>query len=235
MLHAIDRQTMADTIQAGLVPVAHSYITPSDPEYGETEQSVVRYDYDTRRALQLLEELGYRQGTDGQLRDAQAKPLAMEVRTTASPAIHTRTFFPMIDYWQRLGIGIDAVVIPVQRLRDLEYRTQQPTFEMVRYPNSAANVWRLHSSQTPLPESKFTGHNRSRYVNPDFDAMIDRYLAAIPWTERMQALGQIVHHISDQLNVMGLFYDTKTTLVSNRLAPVHAQSTGFNALEWDVK
>jgi peptide/nickel transport system substrate-binding protein len=40
MLMAIDRQAMADTIQAGLVPVAHSYVRPDEPEYPETERFV---------------------------------------------------------------------------------------------------------------------------------------------------------------------------------------------------
>ncbi len=235
MLHAIDRQAMADTIQAGLVPVAHSYVSPNEPEFRETEAQVVRYEYDPRRAGQLLEEIGYARTNDGGWQDPQGRRLTMEVRTTSSPAIHTKTFFPMIDYWTRLGIPIDPVVIPVQRLSDLEYRTTHPTFEVVRYPNGAANIWRLHSNQTPLPENKFTGHNRSRYMNPEWDALIDRYLATIPWRERMEVFGQIVHELSDQLYNMGLFYDTKTVLVSNRVIGVTADSTPWNAHRWDVR
>jgi peptide/nickel transport system substrate-binding protein len=235
LLHAIDRQAMADTIQAGLVPVAHSYVSPNEPEYKETEAQVVRYEYDPRRAGQLLEEIGFARASDGGWQDGQGRRLSMEVRTTSSPAIHTKTFFPMIDYWTRLGIPIDPVVIPVQRLTDLEYRTTHPTFEVVRYPNGAANIWRLHSNQTPLPENKFTGHNRSRYVNAEWDGQIDRYLATIPWRERMQVFGQIVHELSDQLYNMGLFYDTKTVLVANRLTGVTADSTPWNAHLWDVQ
>ncbi len=217
------------------MPVAHSYVSPNEPEFRETEAQVVRYEYDPRRAGQLLEEIGYARTNDGGWQDPQGRRLTMEVRTTSSPAIHTKTFFPMIDYWTRLGIPIDPVVIPVQRLSDLEYRTTHPTFEVVRYPNGAANIWRLHSNQTPLPENKFTGHNRSRYMNPEWDALIDRYLATIPWRERMEVFGQIVHELSDQLYNMGLFYDTKTVLVSNRVIGVTADSTPWNAHRWDVR
>jgi ABC-type transport system substrate-binding protein len=127
-------------------------------------------------------------------------------------------------------------VIPVQRLTDLEYRTQQPTFEMVRYPNGAANLWRVHSDQTPLPANKYTGHNRSRYMNPELDGLIDRYNGTIAWEPRMQVLRQIVNHMTTNLNVMGLFYDTKTIMVSNRLsADVKAQNTSWNAQEWTAR
>jgi len=157
------------------------------------------------------------------------------VRATASPAIHTKSLYPMVDFWERLGIDIDPVVIPVQRFNDLEYRTTHPSFEVVRYPNGAVNLWRVHSAQTPLPESKFTGHNRSRYMNPEFDAMIDRYHSTIPWAPRMEVLGQILNHMTTQLNVMGLFYDTKTVMASNRVGNVFAQNTPWNAHEWSAK
>ncbi len=235
LLHAIDRQAMADTIQAGLVPVAHSYASPGDPEYRETESMVVKYDYDVTRAARMLEDLGYVRGPDGGFRDAAGQRLTMEVRATASPAIHTKSLFPVADYWQRLGIAIDPVVIPVQRAADSEYRTQQPTFEVMRHPNGPDNAERLQSAEAPLPETRYAGRNRSRYMNPEFDALVDRYLATIPTAPRMQAFGAIVHHISDQLNAMGLFYDLRTTLVSNRLMNVPAQNPTWNIHLWDVK
>jgi peptide/nickel transport system substrate-binding protein len=235
MLMAIDRQAMADTIQAGLVPIAHSYVSPDDPEYAETERFVVRYPYDSRVAAQIMEELGYTRSGDGLLRDRAGELLRSEARASPSPAIHTKALFPVIDYWQRLGVVIDAEVIPEQRARDAEYRATHPAFEVVRQPNGPGAVDRLHSSQAPMPHNRFAGGNRSRYLNPEFDALIEEFNSTIPWAPRMQVLGQIVHHISDQLNAMGLFYDLRTTLVSNRLEHVTAQYPTWNAHEWDLR
>ena len=118
---------------------------------------------------------------------------------------------------KRLGVDVSPVIVPVQRLTDLEYRNTMPAFEVVRYRSGAGSIEQLHGSQAPLPQNHFAGTNRSRYINPEFDALLDRYLATIPWDARMQALGQVVHHISDQLNVMGLIYDVQPALISNRL------------------
>jgi peptide/nickel transport system substrate-binding protein len=235
LLHAIDRQAMVDTIQGGLVPVAHSFVSPNDAEFRDTESAAVRYDYDPRRAAELLTEIGYARGADGAFRDQDGERLGLEARTTANPSIHTRAFFPVVDYLQQLGLGIDPVVIPAQRVNDLEYRTQQPSFELIRYPNGAENLYRLHSSQTPLPDNKYTGRNRSRYVNPAFDALIDRYHTTIPWPERTQVMRDIVHYISDQLLVMGLFYDARAYFISNRMQKVYGGSLTWNAEEWDVQ
>jgi peptide/nickel transport system substrate-binding protein len=236
LLMAIDRQAMADVIQASLVPIAHSYVRPDEPEYGPTEPFVVRYDYDPRRAGQMIEELGYAKSPDGVFHDGAGQRLAMEVRASSSPAIHTKSLFPVVDYWQRLGLAIDAVVIPVQRTQDQEYRATHPSFEVIRHPLGPGNVEKLHSVEAPMPYNRFVGRNRARYMVPEFDALIDTYLSTIPWEPRMQVLGQIVHHISDQLNAMGLFYDLRPTLVSNRLLNVTSpQYPTWNIQDWDVK
>jgi peptide/nickel transport system substrate-binding protein len=234
LLTAIDRQAMADAIQGGLAPVAHSYVRPDEPGSRETERFVVRYDYDPRRATQMIEELGYRKGPDGAFRDGAGQRLSVEVRATTSPAIHTKSLFPVVDYWQRLGIAAEPLVIPATRVRDPEFRGgTHPAFESIRHPHGPTQVQKLHSSEAPLPENRFVGRNRSRYINPEFDGLIDRYLTTIPWEPRMQVLGEIVHHISDQLNLMPLFYDLRITLVSNRLRNLSGGLPAWNAHEWE--
>jgi hypothetical protein len=47
-------------------------------------------------------------------------------------------------------------------------------------------------------------------------------------------LSQIVHHVSDQLNAMGLFYDIGTTLVRNRVLQVPATNPTSSIHAWDV-
>ena len=87
-----------------------------------------------------------------------------------------------------------------------------------------------------MPENRFQGGGHSRYSNPAFDALIERYIATMPWEPRMQLLGEIVHHVSDQLNAMGLYYDLRTTLVSNQLENVNAPIyPTWNVHLWDLR
>jgi len=45
-----------------------------------------------------------------------------------------------------------------------------------------------------------------------------------------------VHHISDQIPAMGLYYDLRTTLVSSRLENVNAPVyPTWNIHSWDLK
>jgi peptide/nickel transport system substrate-binding protein len=234
LLKAIDRQATAETIMAGLVPIAHSYIKPGDPEAQETDPFVVRYAYDPRQAARGIEELGYVRGNDGAYRDAADQRLGLEVRATSSPAIHVKTMLPIVDTWQRLGIAAEPLVVPVQQGTDREYRTTMPGFDTVRYTIGPSAVDRLHGTEAPLPENRFQGRNRARYMNREFDAMIDRYMATIPHGARMEVLGQVIHHMTDQVVTLSLFYDVETTLVSNRLTGLPARLPTTNIHEWDM-
>ncbi|MPZ14023.1 MAG: hypothetical protein GEU73_06300 [Chloroflexi bacterium] len=240
LLHAIDRQEQVDVLMGGTSAVANSFMNPNQAEYREIEErSVVRYEYDPRKAAQMLEGLGNTRGPDGILRDATNQPLSLEIRTTAGDDLREKMLFSINDDLQQVGVTVDPVIIPRQRASDQEYRATFPAFELTRNPNDVRGMRSIHSRNTALPENNFrvTG-NRTRYVNPDFDGLIDRFFMTIPKQERLPILGQILHHLSDQAVIMGILYNTSPTLLSNRLINVGAGGLGatqaWNAHEWDV-
>jgi ABC-type transport system substrate-binding protein len=238
-MYATDRQGMVDTFMGGLVPVADSYVSPGDSVYREVQGGIVRYPYDPRQAAQLIEELGYSRGPDG-LYHERANPVApsprVEVRTTSGDDLRDKVLLSVADGWHASGVNSETLVIPRQRADDREYRATRPAFEIVRQPNdlSESALMRLHSSEAALPENSFRRSNRVRYMNPELDDLIDRYLVTIPIAERMQAATGIVHHISDQLPIMGILYGPEPMLISNRLKNVDATVGVRNAHEWDV-
>lgn len=239
LLHAVDRQLMVEHLQGGLTSAAHTRIHPSAPEYPEIAAQVPRYEYDPRRASQLLESLGLNKGPDGFFRGAQAQRIAVEVRATGGDDLTEKTMFFVADTWKRLGIDTEPFVVPVQLERDLEHRATFPGFTVVRQPNSPSSLDDFHSSAAPSAETRFQGRNRPRYMNAEFDALIGRFYTTIPKKERTQVLGEIEAHIADRLIMMGLYYNTEPTLISNRLVNVRARAEDsthtWNAEQWDVR
>lgn len=238
LLYAIDRQQLADTIQGGLVPIAHSYISPSEAVYKDFEATIVRYEYDPRRAGQLIEEVGYVRGTDGGFRDAAGQRLGVEMRTIGVTA--QKAIFAVADFWQRAGVPTEPVIIPPARTLDNEYRATFPGFQIFQNPNDVNGLLRLHSSKASLPENGYrVVGNHSRYLNPEFDALVDRLFSTIPKAERTQVLGLVVRHISEQLNVMGLYYGVEPAMITHRLQnatarKVQTAAQSWNAWEWDT-
>jgi peptide/nickel transport system substrate-binding protein len=239
LLTAIDRQEMAETILAGMTQVADSYVSPRAPEYPDIADQIVRYPFDPRRSTQMIEELGYVRGGDGFYRDGQGQRLDVELRTTGDLDLHQKMIFPIANYWQQVGVGVETNVIPIQRQRDREYRSNSPAFEMLQQGNDLGSLATLHSREAPVSENGYTGRSKNRYRNAEFDALIDRYFVTIQRPERMRVLGQIIHHISDQATIMGILYQVAPVMVGSRLVNIgdygERATSAWNAHQWDVK
>ncbi len=233
LAHAIDRQQLADTILAGAVPPALSAVAPSDPEYHDIESSIARVDHDPRRAAQLLEGLGFTRSSDGLYRDGAGQHLSVEVRTIVAETQQKLTL-STVDAWRRIGINAEPGTIPLQLARDAEQYATFPGFLVVRNPAHIRGLSGLHSSRSPLPENRFTGNNYGRYKSDEFDALIDRLFVTIPAREQVQVLGQIVRHMTENLNVIGLVFNPDPILISNRLQNVPVKRPTWNTQEWDV-
>ncbi len=242
MLQAIDRQQLVDSLANGQSFVAHSLIAPDLAEFGAVQDALVRYEYDPRGAGEAIGALGYSRGADGVFVDSGGQRLAVQIYTTTRSEIQPKIVLAVADYWKAIGVDVDPVMIPPQRISDREYRAQFPAFEMVSGATSASStdVRRFHSASAPLPENRFTATgNNPRYRNPEMDRWIDLYVTTVPRTERVEALRQFLHIQTDQLPSMGLFYEVDFTLTNSRLIGPYARgplsSQAWNAETWELK
>jgi peptide/nickel transport system substrate-binding protein len=241
LMHATDREEMAQTFMAGYASVADTPIRPKSPEYQIVESSIVRYPHDPRVAIQAIEALGYARGVDGFFRDLSGQKLTVELRTTVGLAIQGPITLSVADYWKRVGVEVETVMISVQQMQDREFRSAFPGFLMVSNSLSLApkEIARWHSANAALPENRFqaTG-NDPRYKNSDFDALIDRYVSTIPREPRFQALAGFVRHQTENLNLMGLIYNLNPSIKSNRLQNVTSRAPrsneAWNAHQWEI-
>jgi ABC-type transport system substrate-binding protein len=209
-------------------------LTPGDPEYPIVERRIARYDFDLRRAAQMVESLGYTRGADGVFRDAACQRLTLEIRSTTVD-VNEKSMLAVANYWQQFGIPTEPIVIPRARANDREWRHQKPAFELQRQPNALADLDRYTSAQVPLPENNFTGTSKHRYMNAELDALIDRYFSTIPRPERVEVVGGILQHISEQAVPLPMFYDANPSLISNRLRNVTARKGGTSTEVWNVE
>lgn len=235
LFHAIDRQQIVDTFLASFVPVAHSMISPDEPEYRDIEASIVRYNQDPRQAIEIIQGLGFARAADGFFRDGSNQRLSVEVRTRAHD-LREKLQQVIADDWSRVGIVAEAVVVPEQRISDRVYQATYPGFY---FRFGSPEIASFHSARTPVPENNFVGNNQTRYHSPELDALIDRYFVTIPRPERVQVLAQVVRHLTEQLNPMPLFHEPEPVMISKRLVSAGGRRgdgvQAWNAHEWDVR
>lgn len=242
LIQAIDRQQMSDTFMGGQSSVTHSFVSPDSSEYKDIESNIVRYEYDPRRSAQMIEGLGYSKGPDGMFVDAAGQKLVVPIQTTIRQEINPKMLLAVADYWKQVGVDTDPFFVPIQRINDRELRTQFPGFEVLGAGDigiSPESIRRYHSASTPLPENRFTvTGNNPRYRNAELDGLIERFVTTIPRADRMQLLGGIVHHLTDQIPSMGLFYVVDSTIYSKKLQGMTRRTeratNAWNAHEWKL-
>ena len=241
LLHALDRQAMADTIQGGLSAVAHSFLSPNQREYTDTEAGIVRYEYDERRAGQIIEGLGYTKGSDGFYRDGANQRLEIELRTLEGFDVHPKTLFPVADAWQRLGVATETMTVSRAQVNDQRFRATFSGFELTRNPNDIGRLAIFYGSQARILERNYVGGNYMNLRDAEWDRLLDRLFSTIPYGERTAVLGDIVHRITDEVLMLGLFYDIEPVLIGGRMQNMTARNSSvrspeaWNAQEWDAR
>jgi peptide/nickel transport system substrate-binding protein len=235
LVHAIDRQQLADEFTLGASPIAHAIIAPDQPEYRSVESSIVKYDYDPRRATQLIEGLGFSRGADGVFREVSGEPLGIKIQIPLSSEKPARA---VADFWQRAGVAAEVNVLPPQGITN-QVRFSYTGVELLNQDFGVLGVpFLLHSSAAPLPSRNYTApnqpRNRGSYVNSAYDALLDRYMVAIPLPERMHILAQILNMHTDLALVPGLYYTVFGVMIAKRLQNV-PPAIGWDNHKWDVR
>ncbi len=238
-LAAIDRPQLVDTLLYGRGAVAHVYLGPNQAEYPDVEPGIVQYPFDPRQSADIMTSMGYVRGADGVYRDTAGQRLTLEMRSEPLET-EQKSLYAVVDSMQRVGLEVEPIVIPRQRTNDLEYRYTFPALYLRGHASSLPTLEQYLGVQSPLPENRWAGTNRGRYVSQELDALIDRYYVTIPRPERSELLRGVMRHLSDQLPVLPLFYNTEFTVIANRLHNVPATKAASGAAktwksqEWDV-
>lgn len=236
LMHAMDRQQLSDSIMAGKAPIAHGFLPIDHPFYPMLEPYVVKYDYDPRKAAQLLEDLGYVRSSDGLFRDRAGEDLSVVLRTGAG---REEEAFGLIiaDQWKVSGVRTELESSRKCTRGDRECTTAFSSFYVSRLNYQLARLRELRTSERPTPENNFIGQNRPRYSDPALDTLIDRFLIAVPLSERIPLAGQIIHQLSDQVVFMGLVYNAETALVNNKVRNVYGRTQPadiYHAHLWEL-
>jgi len=231
LAHAIDRQELIDSLQAGLGTPSHMLIADRGPDYEAIAPRVTRYEFDVRRATELIEGQGFTRGPDGAFRDSAGRELSVPLWASTDAQELT---LGVSDYWRRVGVAAPPHFVPSGA--DRSVMPSRPAVQMAALQTTLDT--RFHSSQAPLSTNGFRGSNRSRYTNPELDGLLDGYFTEIRPSEQRRLLGDIVKHIAENVVVFHIYYDVVPQMMTKRVTNVTPRSTLSQAWDshlWDVR
>lgn len=234
LYHAIDREAINQVVTQGLVPVADSWISPTDAMWPEVEASLPKYPYDPTRAQQLLAQGGWVRGSDGVLvHQSSGERFEIEVRARA------RGFEPaavaVASDWKAVGAATTLYVIPAALSDDRSQEGAAPGALVASAVTSALMTDRLHSKTTMGPQNNWFGKNQGGYYNPRSDAVYDRLEETINPRERVNLHRELAREILGDVAIMPLHWSIDAVLALKRVkADAFKYDDTWNFWAWDV-
>ena len=168
LLHAIDRDAMAQNIFKGERIVSHVPLSRVRKSYKKALATASIYKYDAERAKKLLAEAGWKPGSDGVMANGKGERLEFEFRCTAERRDHEQAQAIIADYWKRIGVRTNIKNMPNRLLNSAENRSRWPG-AFIGSHNVTVEEWqeRFHSKNIPAAENKYSLGKRFRLERPE--------------------------------------------------------------------
>jgi peptide/nickel transport system substrate-binding protein len=213
LAYAIDRGPMLHYLFGDAGQLAESVLPPQHWAY---DPNLPRYPHDPAKANALLDAAGYSRHQDG-----VRFHLLMKTSTQES----TRLLAAVLQQQLRdVGIALD--------IRSFEFATfysdvNQGSFQLYSLRWIGGNedpdifYYAFHSSSFPPKHA-----NRSYYVNPEIDRLIDEGRATLDQEKRKQIYAQVQQILAHDLPYVNLWYFDNVVVHSRRVKNIHLSPAG---------
>jgi peptide/nickel transport system substrate-binding protein len=218
LYHAIDREGWADVTMGGkvagtmataLLPANHhlaSYVT----------DSLAAYRYDPRQAMALLEEAGWRRGTDGFLTHSLdgRRFNALVWSTNENEAAI------LADMWKQAGLDTSVYVMPRARQSDQQFWQSFPNVEITSRGYGDTILERMDCAFSPTAANGYAGDNRGHYCNrAAMEPLLAQYRTSLARPEQGAAIRRIAELVAEDLPVWPVYFAiTRIPVAKNVLA-----------------
>jgi len=214
LAHAIDRRSILEYLFGGEGRLADSVLPPQHWAYAS---NLPQYAYDPAEANSILDAAGYPRAMDG-----IRFHLLMKISTSAESS---RLMAAVIQQQLRkVGIALD--------IRSFEFATfysdvNKGSFQLYSLRWIGGNedpdifYYAFHSSSFPPKHA-----NRSYYVNPEIDRLIDEGRATLDQERRRQIYARVQQVLAHDLPYINLWYFDNVVVHSRRVKNIQVSPSG---------
>lgn len=233
--HAINRPAFVEVITQGMAAAADSWIPPNHALRSVVEGHVPQFPHDPGRAQQLLASVGWARGPDGILVHGPSGE-RFEVQLRADQGAGKEKEVTIIgEDWKAIGANATIDIIPSAREGDREYESLSPGVLLTG--NLAPRNWftdRTNSRNISSAANRWTGRNRTGYVNPRVDGILEKLEAAIDPREQAPLHQELMREQMADVAIMPLYWEVQPVFMLRGVKEgvVGARMT-YRFWEWD--
>jgi peptide/nickel transport system substrate-binding protein len=232
MTYLTDRKQIVKSVLFGLGEVVDSHIYFFRPEY---DKSLKSYPFDPSKAMQLLNEAGWKD-TDGdgvldKVIDGKKIPLRFEIKVNAGNAVRKSVALVFLDELKKHGIAASVReldwTIFLNDVKNHQFDAVVLGWQMSTTEPDAYQVW--HSSQAANK-----GSNAVSYKNARVDEILELYRREFDAQKRIQLYNEFQQILHDEQPYTFLYIQKRVSAVHRRFQGVEVFPDGLRPIDWWV-
>lgn len=200
LAYGLDRQSVVEAAfggQANVIDIPQSTVSWAYPD----DEDFVKYPYDSEKAKQLLEEAGWKVGSDG-IREKDGVKLSLKFLASSPNSVNDALVPIMIQNYKDIGIEVKAEQMEFRTLIEKQTEAKEGKFSY----HLAFLAWSL----TPDPDSSAVfgtdgSSNKILYSNPVVDELLKNALNEMDQDKRRELYNELYKELSDDLPYIFLY------------------------------
>jgi peptide/nickel transport system substrate-binding protein len=209
--YAIDRQSLIQTVLGGYAKIAHSIIPEESWSYSPGQT----YHYDPATARRLLAEAGFRPD----------KPVVYKL---SGSSIAGRQYAGVIqNYLKEVGIPVEIQTPEQNTLFDeLRRGNFQIAYTQWVGGNQDPIFYKDLFATSEIPTQTRPSRNRSRYSNPELDALLDQAVNTFDRPKALELYRRIQEIVSRDVPVFPLWYQSNIVIARKNVGNIQVNASG---------
>lgn len=211
--YGLDRNTIVDVAFGSFGSVVDIPQNTNSWAYPKNE-SFNKYPYDPGKAIEILEELGWKVGNDG-IREKDGIKLVLKFLASAPNEVNDVLIPIMIDNYEKIGIKIVVEQLELKTLLQKQIDAKEGKFSY-----HLAYLFTPFANSDPDPSARFSttgASNRTSYSNQRLDKLLKEALMELDKDKRKDLYEEIYKEISDDLPYIFLFEKKNMDVYSSKV------------------
>jgi peptide/nickel transport system substrate-binding protein len=232
---SINKQQIVDRVLFGKTQVASS-----DYPVGWAAPNLPVSTHDPERAKTLLDEAGWRMGSDG-IREKEGRKFKISIASTSGNTLRENVEQLVQAGWKAIGVDLEiknataAVLVGEWSENGL---VQRGNFDIAYYgftpgidPSGTISP-RFHSARIPHEGNQGEGDNGMRYKDPQIDTWIEEADRTLDQERRKELYGNVMRRVNEDVPIIYMYNRANVEAVSQRVTG--PKSHPFRWLTWNI-